>query len=98
MIRIGTTSDLPPGEAKYVIAEGTALALVNVEGTFYAVDNDCPHQGAPLGDGFLDGYLITCPLHAWQFDVRTGEMPDHPKFCVKTYPVTVVDGELFVEL
>ena len=40
MIRIGTTSDLPPGEAKYVIAEGTALALVNVEGTFYAVDND----------------------------------------------------------
>jgi len=97
MIRIAHTSEIPAGECKYVVAGGIDYAVAHVDGEFFVVDNDCPHQGAPLGDGFLDGHLITCSLHAWQFDVRSGAMPGQPKICVKTYPVQIIDGEICIE-
>ena len=78
--------------------EGLFLALYNVEGTFYVTDNTCLHRGGPLGDGFLEGPILTCPWHGWQYDVRTGEHQGGPSHRVRTYPVVVEDGELKVRI
>lgn len=64
---------LRPGECKVVEARKRQIALYNVDGTFYATDNLCLHKGGPLGDGELDGKIVTCPWHRWEFDVTTGE-------------------------
>lgn len=70
----GRVEDLPHGNSKTIdLPEGRELALFNVNGEFYAIENFCPHQGAPLSDGLLCEYVIECGLHGWQFDVRTGE-------------------------
>jgi nitrite reductase/ring-hydroxylating ferredoxin subunit len=99
MTRIAPVSALPPpGQASYVVFEGRELAVFNVDGRYFVTDNECPHQGAPLGDGWLDGKIISCPLHAWQFDVETGQMPDEPRICIRTYRSRVIDGELDVDL
>ena len=54
------------------IGDGDAVAVCNVAGTLYAIDGICPHSGGPLGHGALDGPILTCPFHGWEFDCRTG--------------------------
>lgn len=56
-----------------VVAGERIVALFNVDGTIYALDGVCPHQGGPLGQGDLEGCVVTCPWHGWQFDVRSGQ-------------------------
>jgi nitrite reductase/ring-hydroxylating ferredoxin subunit len=73
-IPVATTDELPPGSRKTVVVGEREVALFNVAGTFYAIDNTCPHQGGPLGEGWLEGTVVTCPWHAWCFDLRTGAM------------------------
>ncbi len=72
-VKACSTADVPPGTGKTLTVDGKELALFNVEGTFHAIDNECPHRGGPLGEGELEGCLVTCPWHAWQFDITTGE-------------------------
>ena len=87
--------DLAPGTGKTVTAGGKELAVFNVEGTFHVMDNECPHRGGPLGEGELEGCLLTCPWHAWQFDVRTGEsVTDDSK--VPVYPCKVEGDQVLV--
>ncbi|HWP67106.1 MAG TPA: nitrite reductase small subunit NirD [Candidatus Limnocylindria bacterium] len=66
-------SDVPPGTGKCVSVGGKEVALFNVDGAFYAIDNTCPHRGGPLAEGELEGCTVTCPWHAWTFDLKTGE-------------------------
>ena len=89
LITIANQDELKPGECKVVEADGMTIALYNVEGTFYATDNTCLHQSGPLGDGDLDGKIITCPWHFWQFDVTTGENIVDPNTKVKCFQVQV---------
>jgi nitrite reductase (NADH) small subunit len=70
--RIGQLSDFPPGEGREFVVEDRIVAVYNVDGTLYALDGVCPHQGGPLGKGTLCGQVVTCPWHGWQFDVVTG--------------------------
>ena len=88
-IIVANPDELKPGECKVVEADGKKLALYNVEGTFYATDNTCLHQGGPLGDGDLEGKIITCPWHFWQFDVTTGENTEAPNAKLKCFQVQV---------
>ena len=97
-VRIGQTGDVPAGEGRVIEAKGHTLALFNVDGTFYAVDNGCPHRGGPLGDGDLDGTFVTCPWHGWRWDVRSGANANNPAVRVPCFPVTVEQGEIFVDL
>ena len=97
-IRIAHKLDVPPGQCKVVKANDQELALCNIDGAFHAIDNACPHQGGPLGLGFLDGTELACPLHGWAFDVTTGAMPGNPVLKVKAFSVEVEGDELFVEL
>jgi nitrite reductase (NADH) small subunit/3-phenylpropionate/trans-cinnamate dioxygenase ferredoxin subunit len=67
-------TDVQPGLAHIVALPDREVALFNVDGQLYAIDNDCPHAGGPLGDGWIKDCIVTCPWHAWSFDVRTGKM------------------------
>ena len=85
-------SDLRPGEGKLVVVRDKPMALFNVNGEFCAINYICPHMGGPLGEGKLDGTVVSCPWHGWTFDVRTG-LADHPGgHSVSAYEV-VVDGD-----
>jgi nitrite reductase/ring-hydroxylating ferredoxin subunit len=74
MIEVAKVGDILPGGMKLVKANGKEVVLCNVDGDYYVVDRRCGHMNAPLNMGTLDGYILTCPLHHMQFDVRTGEI------------------------
>ena len=95
---VGKVQDVTPGQGKVVEAGDKTLAVFNVDGRLYAIDNTCPHRGGPLGDGDLDGTLVTCPWHAWRWDVTTGANANSPAVRVGCYPVTVEGADLVVEV
>jgi len=71
---IAQINELANGEKKKIVYNDQEILLVNIEGTFYAIDNKCPHMGGSLSDGDLDGFNIVCPRHGSAFDVRTGQL------------------------
>jgi nitrite reductase/ring-hydroxylating ferredoxin subunit len=96
MIPVCSTTELPPGEATTVVAD-VAIAVFNVDGEYFAIDDTCTHQDASLADGWLDGCAVECPLHASCFDLRTGKVSGPPaKTPVRTHGVTVVDGTIYL--
>jgi nitrite reductase (NADH) small subunit/3-phenylpropionate/trans-cinnamate dioxygenase ferredoxin subunit len=97
-VTVARTEDIPPGTGKTVQANGVWIALFNVDGVFFAVDNTCPHAGGPIGEGKLSGEIVTCPWHGWQFNVRTGERDVNPNITVGCCPVRVQDGHVQVAL
>ena len=103
LIEVAKVEDVPPGTARVVTAGETQLALVNVDGTFYAVDNECTHSGGYLGEGEINPdwseWAIECPLHGSVFDIRTGEVLNPPAVePVRTYSVQVDAGAIKVTL
>lgn len=90
-VKVASTSDLKPGTAMAVAVNGIDIALYNVGGKIYATNNACLHQGGPLGEGTLEGEVITCPWHMWEYSVCTGEKVGMSSIKLTTYPV-VVDG------
>lgn len=97
-IRVARAGELAPGAVQVVQAGERALALCNVDGTLYAVDQACPHRGGPLGEGDLEGPILTCPWHGWRWDVRTGASTNHPTLRLGCVPVSLEGGEIFVTL
>ena len=97
-VRVAAAAQVAPGQCSSVEAEGRELALCNSAGTYYAIDNTCPHRGGPLGEGYLEGNVLTCPWHGWSYDVTTGVCPINPNVAVKTYPVKVEGADVFVEV
>lgn len=92
VIAAGRAEDLREGSCKTIeLSAGRELALYQVNGEFYATENFCPHQGAPLAAGTLCDHVIECELHGWQFDVRTGECVT-VRDKIATYEVVVEDG------
>lgn len=73
-MRVGRIADVPEGSGRAFAIGRYEVAVFNVGGRFYALENSCAHQGGPLADGALEGPLVTCPWHAWCFDVRTGKL------------------------
>jgi nitrite reductase (NADH) small subunit len=98
LVPVGAATDIPPGTAKVVEVEGRIIAVFNVEGTFFAIDDRCPHQGSSLGRGRLDGTIVTCPSHSFRVDVTTGRNPKLPALRVRAYPTAVEDGVVQVAL
>ena len=97
-VRVASVADVEPGTGKVVEAGGRAVALFNVDGTFYAIDNTCLHRGGPVGEGDLDGVVVTCPWHGFQYDVTTGRNVFDPEVGLATYPVRVVDENVLIAL
>jgi nitrite reductase/ring-hydroxylating ferredoxin subunit len=95
-VKVGKTTDFPLGQGKIVAVNGKTIAIFNVGGSFYALDNTCLHRGGPLGDGELEGTSVTCPWHGWRYDLATGETTFNPAAKVDTYAVKLDDGEVSV--
>jgi nitrite reductase/ring-hydroxylating ferredoxin subunit len=93
LVTVGRVEDLPEGRGATVeLKSGRELALYNVGGGFHAVENFCPHKGAPLADGNLRGHTIECDWHGWLFDVRSGACLNRPSQPLQTYEVVIEDG------
>ena len=93
-VTLAKLADLVPGSRKLVHVDGRDIALFNVEGTIYAVDDTCPHAGASLAAGRLQGRTIYCRSHGLRFDLATGQMPGVADVCIASYPVSIEDGEI----
>jgi 3-phenylpropionate/trans-cinnamate dioxygenase ferredoxin subunit len=96
MIRVCALAELPPGESMRVMAH-VPIAVFNVDGVLFAIDDTCTHQDASLSEGWLEGCLIECPLHSSSFDLRSGKPTAPPaKRPVRTYHILVEDGVVYV--
>ena len=98
MVKVARAGEIGPGEGKTVEANGREIAVFNVGGAFHAIDNTCKHRGGPLGEGELDGTVVTCPLHAWTYDVTTGECFDDPACAVQSFPVKIEGEDVLIEI
>ena len=95
-IAAGQIADFPAGRGRAVVLQGCQLAVFNVDGHLFAIENRCPHQGAPLHDGELSGHTVSCRWHGWQLDVRTGDAPCGGPPSVRSYPVRVIGETVWV--
>lgn len=98
-LKVAQCDDVPDGQRGLVVeAGGRQIAIFKVGDQFYAVDNRCLHQGASLGDGFLEGACITCPWHGWQYDVVSGSCYNNPTLKLRTFPIRLEGEDLWVEI
>jgi 3-phenylpropionate/trans-cinnamate dioxygenase ferredoxin subunit len=96
--RVAQSEQVPEGRVHVVGIDGLDIALCNVEGTVYAIDNVCSHDSGPLDQGELDGDQIECPRHGARFDVRTGRALTLPAVRgVHVYPIEIRDGGVYVD-
>lgn len=97
---VARASDIAPGAIAIVKVGESEIALANVNGQFYAVQNECTHAQGPMGEGeWVDEYNLECPWHGSMFDIRTGETRNPPATePLKTYEVKVEDGVVKVAI
>ncbi len=98
-VRVATASDVRPGQVCVFEADGLSLAVANVDGSYYAIDNVCTHDGGPLGEGTLIGDLVECPRHGARFDVKTGQVRALPAVRpVRAYQCRVEGNDITVDV
>lgn len=96
--KVANVRDIPPGSGITVEIGAKPLAVFNCAGSFYVIDDTCPHQGGPLGEGEVVGTNVTCPWHEWTFDVRTGAKIDDASCKVASYPVRIEGDDVLAEI
>ena len=98
-VKVGKAEDVPAGTAKVYEVGDRAIAVCNVDGTFYAIDDICRHDEASLEQGYLCGYEIECPRHGACFDVRTGDVTALPAVVpLETFPVRVAGDDIELDV
>jgi 3-phenylpropionate/trans-cinnamate dioxygenase ferredoxin subunit len=97
-VKVGEVGRPEPGQVKVIMPRGERIALANVDGEYFAVDDVCTHDFGPLDQGEVFGYQIECPRHGARFDLRTGRPTMPAVLPVKTYPVRVVGNDIQIEL
>jgi 3-phenylpropionate/trans-cinnamate dioxygenase ferredoxin subunit len=94
--RVCTTAELLPGEYRVVDVDGVTVAVFNLDGRFYAIEDVCTHDGGELTGGTIDGDEIECPRHGARFDIRTGGVRAPPAYePTAVFPVKVEDGVVY---
>jgi nitrite reductase/ring-hydroxylating ferredoxin subunit len=97
-VRVCKTTDIKEGSGKSIEVNGTPVAVFNVSGTFYAINDICGHRGGPLGEGELDGKTVVCPWHGWRYDVTTGANELVPELPTNRYELRVEGEDILVDL
>lgn len=98
MAVVAKTSEVPNFGKKAVTVSGREILLINVKGTLFAVENECPHQGSPMNAAVVkDGY-ISCPRHGYRFSLADGSCAEHPECVLATFPVQVEGDDILVEV
>jgi nitrite reductase (NADH) small subunit len=96
--KLASLDELSPGTLIEVVEGGDLYALCNVDGEVRAMSGRCPHHGGPLGQGALEGSLVTCPWHAWPFDSATGACAFNDALRIPTFEVRIEAGQILVNL
>ena len=98
-VKVGTRSDVPLGTARVYAVRHREIAVCNVEGELYAIDDVCTHDGGSLDQGEVIGFEIECPRHGARFDVRSGEVTEAPAVLpVDTFPVRLTEDDIEVDV
>lgn len=98
-VEIARTDEIAPGKAKMVEVEGRKIALFNLEGSYWAIDDTCPHRGGPLSEGEVEREVVTCLWHGSKFNIKTGEVLIPPaREGVKSYKVQVEGSIIMIEV
>src|SRR5271170_3973464 len=97
-VEVASIEQLPPGRGTVVRVKDRDVALFNVDGTFYAIEDACLHHGMSLGMSKLEGNIVTCRGHGWKYDVTTGSTYPVPGTGVAAYAVKVADGKIMVAI
>jgi nitrite reductase/ring-hydroxylating ferredoxin subunit len=95
-VEVARLDEVPPGTGTRFAVADKDVAVFNVDGTIYAMEDTCLHQGSSLGAGKLDGKVVTCRAHGWRYDVTTGSTLSSPGYGVASYLAKVVDGKILV--
>ena len=96
--KIAAVEEVPPGQGRTIRVEGRQIALFNVDGDFYAIDDGCPHMRADLSCGVLKDRTIICGWHGWQFDLETGACLNVEWAKVRRYPLALRGQEIYLTL
>ena len=97
-LRAAKKEEVPAGTIREFQLDGKTVAVANVGGKLFAINNVCLHRGGPLGQGELDGQIVTCPWHGWRYDVTNGKLVTNPAVGVETYPIEVRGDDIFVDI
>ena len=98
-IKLCRADEVAPGTALKVETDDLELAVFNVDGEFYVIDDHCTHGPGSLSEGYIEDDVVECNFHNGQFNIRTGEVVSPPCMVpVKTYPTVVEGGEVFIEV
>ena len=98
-VTVAKTTEIPPGQVKCVEVDDYRLAICNVDGVFYCVEDTCTHDGGPLDQGKLQGEIIECPRHGARFNVTSGKVTRMPASAsLETFPVKIEGDEIKVDL
>lgn len=97
-IEVCDVSEIVDGEPRESVVSDRIVALFKVDENIYAMDGICPHHGGPLGQGTLDGCIVSCPWHGWRFDVTDGAYQSSEQMAQQTFPVKVENGKVLVNV
>ena len=98
-VKVARANEIAPGHARLVNIKGKEIALFNIEGTYFALENACTHEEGPLAEGDIEGHEVTCPWHGARFDVRTGKVVGPPvQQAVARFGVRVTESDIEVEM
>jgi nitrite reductase/ring-hydroxylating ferredoxin subunit len=95
---VAGVNEIPEGQGKIFDFNGNQIAIWKYAGNFYAFQNVCPHRGGPVGEGELEGSIITCPWHGWQFDLTTCTNPMNPAAKLTKYDLLIEGDEIKIAL
>lgn len=99
-VDICKVSDIPIGESRMILVNEVAFGVFNVSGAIFAIDDGCPHAGASLSHGILEGDVVRCRIHHWRFCVRNGIYLDErkPSCNVRNYPIRLIGDQVQIDL
>lgn len=97
-VKVCVQSEIAPGTAKKVEVGGTEIAVFNVDGNFHAIQGLCPHRAGPLSEGGVEGGVVTCPWHGWQFRIADGVSPVNPAAKINCYQVKAEGDDIYVKV
>ena len=97
-VTVAQVGEIPEGEGRPFVVGDQMVAVFHQGGQYYAMDDSCPHQGAPISDGDLCDKVVTCKWHGWRFHLEDGRWVDSPRTQITTHAVRVVDDRIEVAL
>ncbi len=93
---VAKVGDIPDGQGSSFVVNGRMVAVFNEKGSFFAIDDLCPHMGASLAGGYVEDGVVTCPWHAWRFCIKKGTWCDNPRIGIDSFPVRIHEDEIQV--